>query len=126
MAEETKPAFVVNGKSYEVPEDLTLGEMCDAERYFGVEFGTADSGSSNVRMAAALLWISVKRQDDSVTIDDIRALPPDVFKISAEDDAGPPDMSAGEPNGSSETSGDASNDGGGDPARIPEPIGRAS
>jgi hypothetical protein len=124
MTEETKPAFIVNGKTYDVPEDVTLGEMCDAERYFGVEFGTA-SGTSTVRMAAALLWIAVKRQDDTVTVDDIRALPPDVFNVE-ERDVGPPDLPAAEPNGSSGTSGDASNDGGGDPARIPVATGRPS
>jgi hypothetical protein len=76
-------------------------------------------------MAAALLWVAISRQDSSVTIDDIRALPPDVFKTT-EDDAGPPDLPAAEPNGSSETSGDASSNGGEDPARIPAATGRAS
>jgi hypothetical protein len=125
MAEPAKPAFVVNGKEYDVPEDLTLGEMCDAERYFGVEFGTTTANTSTVRMAAALLWVAVKRQDDTVTIDDIRALPPDVFKV-AEGDAGPPALSVVEPNDSNATSGNGSNGGGGDPARIPAPTGQAN
>jgi hypothetical protein len=125
MTEEKKPSFVVNGQEYEVPTDLTLGEMCDAERYFGVEFGT-DGNSSNVRMAAALLWVAVKRQNDTVTIDDIRALPPEVFKTAGEDDASPPPPPEEKPNGSSGTSGGDSLDGGGDPARIPAAIGRPS
>jgi hypothetical protein len=126
MAEETKPAFVVNGKTYPVPDQLTLGEMCDAERYFGVEFGTVATGASSVRLAAALLWIAVRRQEDTVTIEDIRALPPDVFTNAMADDAGPPAPPADAPSGSSETSGDDSRNGGGDPAAIPEPTGQPS
>jgi hypothetical protein len=125
MAEETKPAFVVNGKTYPVPDDLTLGEMCDAERFFGVEFGAAQDRSS-VRLAAALLWIAVRRHDNSVTVDDIRALPPDVFTAATADDAGPPAPTTDAPSGSNETSGDDSRNGGGDPAAIPEPTGAPS
>jgi hypothetical protein len=125
MTEETKPAFIVNGKTYPLPEELTLGEMCDAERYFGVEFGAVEDRSS-IRLAAALLWVAIRREDNSVTVDDIRALPPDVFTNVTADDAGPPAPADGAPSGSSETSGDDSRNGGGDPAAIPEPTGQPS
>jgi hypothetical protein len=126
MAEETKPAFVVNGTTYPVPDDLTLGEMCDAERFFGVEFGTVATGASNVRLMTALLWIAVRRQDANVTIDDIRNLPPDVFTNAMADGVGPPAPAADASSGSSETSGADSRNGGGDPAAIPEPSGAPS
>jgi hypothetical protein len=74
--------FVVNGKEYPIATDLTLGEMCDAERYFGVEFG--NNATSGVRMSAAVLYFSIRRVDDSVTVDDVRALPPDVFNAFGE------------------------------------------
>ena len=80
--------FQVNGKEYPIPADLTLGEMCDAERYFGVEFG--ENATSGVRMASALLWITIRRDDPTVTVDDIRNLPMDVFADITGGDAGPP------------------------------------
>lgn len=89
--------FTVNGKPYAFPENLTLGEMCDAERYFGVEFGNATA--SGIRLAAALIWIAISREDDSVTVDDIRALPPEVLAEAAKAvDASPPPVSADEKN----------------------------
>lgn len=91
MADNEKPSFIVNGKTYEFPESLTMGEMCDAELHFGVEFG--NNRTSGMRMIAAMLWIAVTRKDPSVTVDDIRALPPEVFESfkGLEDDAGPPE-----------------------------------
>jgi hypothetical protein len=110
-----EPKFIVNGKEYAFPTDLTLGEMCDAETYFNVEFGNNET--SGMRMAAALLWIAIRRGDDSVTVDDIRALPPEVFRRFEKEqtDARPPDSEAGK-HGSAETSGSDSRNGGGDPA----------
>lgn len=102
--------FVVNGKEYPIATDLTLGEMCDAERHFGVEFGNNET--SGVRMSAALLWISIRRVDDSVTVDDVRALPPDVFKgFGEEQPSDPPIEDATEKN---DGSGGSSPDGGDD------------
>lgn len=89
MTDETTPMFRVNGKDYPMPSDLTLGEMCDAEQFFGVEFGS--QATSGVRMAAALLWIAIKREDESVTVADIRELPPEVFATLTESDASPPE-----------------------------------
>ena len=107
---ETK--FNVNGKDYDVPTDLTLGEMCDAERFFGVEFGNNET--SGVRMAAALLWIAVARVDKTVTVEDIRALDPEVFmSLAREDDALPPESGADD-SASPETSGVGSSPAGDD------------
>ncbi len=92
-------SFKVWGKSYNLPTDLTFGEMCDAEDSFGVEFSNPDK--SSVRMAAAMMWIAIRRQDPTVDVEDIRALPISVFEsIISEDDADPP-TSTPESNGSS-------------------------
>jgi hypothetical protein len=88
MADEQPARFRVNGKDYEIPSTFTIGEMCDAERYFGVEFGN-EAGSS-IRTAAALLWIAVHREDPGVTVEQIRQLPPDVFTAFDREDARPP------------------------------------
>ena len=102
-----EPAFEVNGRRYPVPTNLTLGEMCDAEQFFGVEFG--ENATAGVRMAAAMVWIAVRRVDASVTVDDIRDLPPDVFESVESDDARPPDEATAVATSSSgSTSGDGS------------------
>lgn len=95
------PVFRVNGREYPIPEDINLGEMCDAERYFGVEFG--ENASTGMRMAVALLWIAIKREDPSVSVDDVRELPMDVFSEVGDVDppALPSDAADAEKNGSS-------------------------
>jgi hypothetical protein len=92
MADKQKPSFIVNGVTYVFPEALDMGEMCDAEESFGVEFG--NNRTSGIRMVAAMMWIAIKRVDPTITVEDIRALPPEVFEgfTNVEDDAGPPDV----------------------------------
>jgi hypothetical protein len=107
MAEDDNVMFRVNGKEYPMPTSFTIGEMCDAERFFGVEFGAEAAGSS-IRMAAALLWIAVHREDPTITVENIRSLPPEVFTaVGAEDDARPPEPTL-ENDGSNGTSGENS------------------
>lgn len=78
----------VNGIEYPFPpEDVTLGEMCDAEQFFGVDFNSGTQ--TGMRMTAALLWISIRRLDPTVTVDDVRELPPDIFQQLG-GDADPP------------------------------------
>jgi len=85
-------SFKVHGKEYNLPTDLTTGEMCDAETEFGVEFGNTQS--SGVRMAAAMIWLAIRRVDPKVTVEDIRSLPIDVFEsFMGEDDPAPLDPS---------------------------------
>lgn len=91
-------SFSVNGKEYNLPTSLTVGEMCDAEGYFGVEFGTEKQG---LRMASALMWIAVRRVDPTVTVEDIRALPAEVFASVVDADASPPALGTSENDGSS-------------------------
>lgn len=126
MADEDKPAmFRLNEKEYPLVTSPTLGEMCDAEYHFKVEFG--ENATSGIRMAAAMLWISIKRVDPTVTPDDIRALDPSVFEAFG--DVSPPESlqeSGDGESGSSSASGDSSSNGGGDPDVIPEPIGTPS
>jgi hypothetical protein len=106
MATDEQPGFRVNGRIYPVPDDLTLGEMCDAERYFGVEFG--EQQSSGMRMMAALLWIAIRREDPSVEVEDIRALPLETFSQPPVGDADPPTPTGSEPAASNGSSGDVS------------------
>lgn len=105
-------AFRVNGVDYEIPSDLTLGEMCDAEKFFGVEFGNNET--SGVRMAAAMLWIAIARVDKTVTVADVRALPPDVFEsFNAAGDDVPPPSAADASDSAAITGGDLNNGGDG-------------
>jgi hypothetical protein len=80
--------FRVNGVDYPVPTDMTLGEMADMERFFGVNFQKPET--STMAMWAGLLYIAIRRVDDTVTVDDIRALPSDSFD-QVGGDARPPD-----------------------------------
>lgn len=74
-------SFKIDGREYEVPEEFTLGEMCDMEQHFGVRFGE----ETGVRMVAAMLYVAIRRVDATVTIDDIRSLSPEVLgELSAE------------------------------------------
>jgi hypothetical protein len=121
MDDARGPLFTVNGVEYELASELDMGEMCDAERYWGVEFGNQET--SKVRMAAALVWITIKRQDPTVTIDDIRALPPEVFaSMTTEHDARPP-VPAEEPSSTNGSSGESSSNGAGDPDSVQLPTG---
>jgi hypothetical protein len=97
-------SFTINGKAYSLPTEFTLGEMCDAERFFGVEIGNPTS--SGARLAAAVIWIAVKRDDPSVTPEDIRDLPLDVLEsLAVGDDTNPPAADSSE---QSELSGNGS------------------
>ena len=100
-----------------------MGEMCDAEENFGVEFG--NDRTSGVRMVAAMLWIAISRVDPTITVEDIRALPPEVFETFAgmEDDAGPPDVKQNSTNGAF---GSGSSTTGDDPDETPVVIGPGS
>ena len=125
MAENEPLLFKVNGRDYPMPTSFTVGEMCDAERYFGVEFG-GETGGTSMRMVAAMLWIAIRREhpNESPTelINQVRDLPPEVFTVltePAEADAGPPepDFASSEKNGSS---GEAT--GGGSPQEVVQSI----
>jgi hypothetical protein len=53
-----------------------------------------------------MLWIAVRREDPTVTVDDIRNLPPDVFAAVGEEEPRPPETP--EPNANNGSSGDDS------------------
>ncbi len=120
MADE--PRFVLNGKEYPIPDSFTIGEMCDAERYFGVEFG--ENSTVGARMMAAMMWIAVRREDKTVTVDDIRNLPADAFQ-AVEGDARPPEIPASNGNGDAKksSSGDSSTADSASPDDALSPIG---
>jgi len=113
-------SFEVNGRRYGIVQDLTLGDMADAERYFGADFSDVNAGSS-MRMAAALIWLSIRREDPTVTVEDIRELPSDIFSsFIAKGDAVPPAVGPGD---SSDSSGSPSSNGGDHPDEIQPPTG---
>lgn len=89
MSEKSKPKFVVNGKDYPVPTDFTLGELCDAEQYFGVDL---NDNRATVRSIAATLFVAIQRVDPTITIEDIRGIPAKQLRdIAAKaGDASPP------------------------------------
>jgi hypothetical protein len=125
MAEAQKPAtFVVDGVEYAVPEKFNLGEMCDAETFFGVDLSKS---GNNARAIAASLYIAIRRVNEDVTPDDIRAMDLEEVEVKMAEGA-QPDPSTLEaeqkPNDSSATSGDDSRNGGGDPERIPAVTGQ--
>lgn len=123
MSSIEQPGFKVNGRVYQIPTDLSLGEMCDAEREFGVEFGNQQT--SSVRMLAALLWLAIRRVDDSVSADDIRDMPADVFADldGIGDEAASPPAGGAEPNETPDGSGASSSNGSADLDNVPAPIG---
>lgn len=122
--DESNPHVLVNGRAYAYPpEGIVLGEMCDIERYFDVEFG--NSKSSGIRMAAGMLYIAIRREDPSVTPEDVRALPPEVLSALAgfgDVDAGPPEPVADESD-LSVSPGDSSRNGGAAPDEDPSLTG---
>jgi hypothetical protein len=107
--------ITVNGREITFPpEDPTMGEMADAENYFGVEWINPER--SGMRITAAFLFIALKRVDKTVTVDDVRALDPAILKQLAGGDDSPPEETApAEPsksdsNGSSDSSSRTSSD----------------
>jgi len=135
----TIPIF---GKDYPLvgPSEFTLGELNDGENFFGASFGDDEV---NARKLSAILYVSVRRVDQSVTPKDIRDLTPqdlEVIRVAlaewqkeADDGSVPPPSDVGEPtstasasNGSAEIapasapspSGDQSSDTGSDSVRL--------
>jgi hypothetical protein len=58
-----------------------------------------------------MLWIAVHREDPTITVENIRSLPPEVFTAVGGDDARPPDEPTLESSGSNGGSGDATGSG---------------
>ena len=66
--------FKVNGKTYSIPEDPDLGEMCAAEEAFDKDFGRHTL--STMKM---LIWIAVRRGGDEMAPEEIDALKASIF-----------------------------------------------
>jgi hypothetical protein len=65
-------SLVVQGRAYVIPgqDHLTWGEVEDIEDAFGREFESL----SRSRQVIAGLWVAMRREVPSVTLDDVRAL----------------------------------------------------
>ena len=96
------------------PGEFTLGELCDCETHFGASFGEA---TLDARKLASVLYISVRRNDSTVTPDDVRnltgaqleAVGEQLNRWQEEGDASPPEVQPeSEPSESNGASGDSS------------------
>jgi len=93
MADE-QGSFRVDGKTYSIAQDADLGEITDAEDAFGIDMATA----TTMKKTMAIMWISIKRVNPDVEIDEIRGIPLSVVsEIAEEADAVPPAVKPGEP-----------------------------
>lgn len=91
------------------PEELNMGEMADAENYFAVDWTNPER--SGMRLAAALLYIAIRRVDPTVTVDDVRRLDPNILQQIAGGDVNPPPSSeTADSNGRSTSDSPASGD----------------
>ena len=117
--------FVVQGVEYEDPEDVDLGEMCEAEQHFGVDF---NAPNKSARMLTATIYIAVKRKNPLVTPEDIKKLKSDDFEVKEEEVKPDPEVSpiSKKPQLSSETTPESSANGGGGLDAIPVASGPLS
>ena len=80
--------FIIDGKSYPVPADLTLGEACVIEQEFGVDIQAFEEGKGGLAFLAAFTWIAMHRVDDAVTPKDVKALNFSDIDLSADATSG--------------------------------------
>ena len=113
------------------PGEFTLGELCDCEIHFGASFGDA---TMDARKLASVLYISVRRVDATVQVDDVRNLTGDQLarvgenlqRWQQEGDDGPPAQQPGgdaAPSASNGSSGDSSTVDSEESADAPSPTG---
>ena len=100
------PKVVVNGKEYPfVTEgDLTLGEAAELEKITGQGYDLTRIGALGL---LALTYISVKRVDSSITVEDLRGLKAGDIDLQVEEADPVPPTSSGDSAGSA-TSGSES------------------
>lgn len=76
------PAFVINGTSYPVPDNLTLGELAEIERITGQGYDLEKPGAAGT---LALAYIAVKRVDPTARLEDIQMLKADDLTVEGTD-----------------------------------------
>jgi hypothetical protein len=87
--EEGQSTLKVNSREILFPPaQLTMGEMCDAEDLFGVDWMHPER--SGMRITIALLFIAIRRVDATVTPGDVRDLDPTILEQLTGGDASPP------------------------------------
>jgi len=84
-----EPKVVVNGVEYPIAtlDTLTLGELAEAEQITGQGYDLEKDGWLG---SLAIRYISVKRVDPRVTLDDLKHLSQSDVEMIGEADAGPP------------------------------------
>jgi hypothetical protein len=80
--------FEVEGSTYEFlsDDDLTFGEMCVIERTTGIRFNDED-GRGSAEFIKAMVWVSMKRKDPTLTYGDVDDVPVKVLLSLADDEA---------------------------------------
>ena len=78
--EQTTATVRVYGKSYPflMPAELTMGELADAEKITGQGYDLNEGGYAGF---LALTYLSVRRVDDRITVDEIRSLAGDEIQF---------------------------------------------
>jgi hypothetical protein len=85
--------FRVEGREYETPASFTLGESRTIYEISGVRMRElqAEAQAGNPNVLAALVLVVLRREDPSVTIDDVDAIDLGGFEtVNPEDGPSPP------------------------------------
>ena len=95
----------IYGKEHEVPENLTLGELADMEKITGQDYDLSKPGLLGM---LALAYITLRRDNANVTIEDVRGLTAADVQAVEEEDASPPQSQPVSESGPDEKSGSSS------------------
>lgn len=66
-------------------DDLTFGEACVIERTTGIRF-TDEDGRGSAEFIKAMVWVSMKRKDPTLTFSDVDDVPMRVLMSLSDDD----------------------------------------
>lgn len=61
------PTVTISGREYDIPTDLTLGELRRVKQSFGASLLGGVFDTSDPAVLASLAWISMHRVDPSIT-----------------------------------------------------------
>ena len=115
--------LVVNGREYPfvLPRELTLGEAAEVEGITGQGYDFDKGGAKGM---LALAFVSIRRVDPSVRLEDLEMLTGDKIDLQGpEADALPPASSTGSSENAGSSSRNGSDDSAGSPAATPAATG---
>jgi hypothetical protein len=95
MSEQEKKGYVVvNGEHYEIPTKLTIGEQADVEEILGQGY---DADRGGPKLDLAMVFVTLRRADPALTLEEVRRLDADSVSFKDGDDAVPPASAPDEP-----------------------------